>query len=256
MIRLFIKKNNIHSNKLILSKEEFHHFNALRIKPKEKIELLVINKKILLIQVEKLTKTELFFTKISESPLPPPLYPQITLAQCLPKQDKFTEILKKCTELGVASFIPVLSSRVITKIDQKSTEKIHRWQKIILQASSQSKRAQLPTLENPLTFKDFLPYSQNKKFDLKIVFWEEASLQTSLKSILSTTKITNNIMALIGPEGGLSSEEIAALTQNGFITASLGPTILRTENAGFLACGLIQHLHPGNGPEGKKGLTD
>ncbi|MBT3261685.1 16S rRNA (uracil(1498)-N(3))-methyltransferase [bacterium] len=243
MIRIFVNKNNLQSKKLLLSKEDFNHLNVLRIKPSTQIELLVIDQKLLLIKVLSLNKTVLTFTLISQKALPQQPQPQITLAQCLPKQEKFTDILKKCTELGVSTFIPVINSRTIPKITtEKSKHKIQRWQKIIKESSEQSKRYYLPNLSPPMPFTEFLDHAKNKDYNLKIVLWEESSSsQNSLKTILNTAKKSDKILVFVGPEGGISAAEIEDLLKINFRTASLGPSILRTENAGFLACGNIMY---------------
>ncbi len=164
---------------------------------------------------------------------------QVTLFQCLPKGDKMDLILNQCTQAGIHAIVPLNSSRTIVKWDLKKSQKHYeRWQEIVLQASEQSHRNTVPEVSLP---SDLLRLKAEDlhDFDLKLTAWElcyDRSLRAALSSV--TTPFPR-IALVIGPEGGLSAEECAFLSGLGFVSFSLGGSILRTESAGFYALSQI-----------------
>ena len=164
---------------------------------------------------------------------------EIVLYQGMPKGDKLELIIQKCTELGVSAVIPVETGRSIVHLDSKKAEKkIERWQKIAHEASQQSKRVQVPEIGPYLSWKQCL--NQLKADEgLMIIFWEDEQTQ-SLKALLkSQEKKPAKINLIVGPEGGLSEEEVNQLREIGAVSASLGKRILRTETAGMAGVSII-----------------
>ncbi|MCG0274761.1 MAG: 16S rRNA (uracil(1498)-N(3))-methyltransferase [Thermosediminibacteraceae bacterium] len=169
-----------------------------------------------------------------------PKRPRITLFQGVPKGQKFDFILQKNTELGVAEFVPVITERTVVEIDdKKSKKKVERWQKIVKEAAKQCCRPDLPVVHEPVDFDECIKLL--KKYPLVLVPWEEER-EVFLKQILSTVSADlKDIAVLIGPEGGLSKEEIEKVKKSGAITVSLGPRILRTETAGFAVTTILMY---------------
>ncbi len=164
----------------------------------------------------------------TELPIP------VTIAQGLPKHDKLEMIVQKGTELGASGFIPFQASRSIVKWDaKKSKKKTERLQKIIKEAAEQSHRNRMPECFEPLTFKDLISHSE--AYTIKVVAYEEDAKQNesaNLAKVLQSADIqTDRMLVVVGPEGGLSEDEVDALQEAGFITCGLGPRILRTETA-------------------------
>jgi 16S rRNA (uracil1498-N3)-methyltransferase len=239
MLRLFIEKTSeIQSNKLNLKPETYHYLkNVLRLQTNSELALVIKKKTLLTISVESIENNILSFKIINEEKLLNFSLPHITVAQCLPKQSKFSDILRKCTEIGVSTFIPIISDRVISRPDTKKKQSKHqRWQKVIENAASQSKQIDIPKLLPIKTFAEFLDISKNYPANQKLVFWEEEKT-LHLKYFLQTipTDPPPSFLILIGPEGGLSSEETTKLQTFGFNSVTLGPTILRVENAALVA---------------------
>lgn len=162
---------------------------------------------------------------------------KITLCLGLIKKEKWDYVLQKCTELGVAKIIPFESSRTIVKTkEDKSTKKLDRWQKIMLEAAEQSKRNKIPEIEEPIRFKDINQYSS----ECNCVAYEDAKITgEKLRDILKDKK---SITVVIGPEGGLSSEEVNYLVQQDFHCISLGKRTLRAETAAIYVCSAIDAL--------------
>ena len=137
-------------------------------------------------------------------------------------------------ELGVSSIIPVEMSRSIVKLDAKKKDsKTSRWQAIAESASKQSKRTIIPTVENPLTFKEML--EKAKEMDLFLVPYESKNGMADTQDALLKIKSGMKIGVLIGPEGGFDDKEIEKCLSIGGTTISLGKRILRAETAAIVA---------------------
>ncbi|MFS0786268.1 16S rRNA (uracil(1498)-N(3))-methyltransferase [Shouchella sp. 1P09AA] len=158
---------------------------------------------------------------------------QVTLAQGLPKGDKFEYIIQKATELGVHAIIPFLAERSIVKWDEKKIQKkLTRFEKIAKEASEQSHRSSIPQIEAPLDGQALV--SRVNLYDACLVCDEEEAKQgekSQLKQMLETLKPGTRLLIIVGPEGGLSRSEVRELTGAQARTCSLGPRILRTETA-------------------------
>lgn len=161
---------------------------------------------------------------------------KITLCCGLIKKEKWDTVLQKCTELGVSKIVPFESSRTVVKAkEEKSSKKLERWQKIMLEASEQSKRNSVPTIMEPIAFKDIIQYSS----DCNCVAYEDAKISgKKLKEVVHETSMT----IVIGPEGGFSSEEVTYLMDKGYECISLGKRTLRAETAAMYVCSAIDAL--------------
>ena len=161
---------------------------------------------------------------------------KVTLYQCLPKGEKFEFVIQKAIELGVSKIVPVLSSRCISRPDDKKAKKKNeRYNKIALSACEQSGRGEKIEVLEQIDFKTAV--EKAKESDLTILFYEGGG--KPLKEIVNTQK---NISIFIGPEGGFSQEEVEMLEKNGAKTATLGKRILRTETAPLAAITAIMLL--------------
>jgi 16S rRNA (uracil1498-N3)-methyltransferase len=139
--------------------------------------------------------------------------------------DRLEWFLEKATEIGIAEITPIIcdhSERKIYKID--------RAEKIIQAAMKQSNQFYLPTINEPVSFSDFLKRESNS---LKYIAHCEENKKDLFKDSFQAGQ---NILILIGPEGDFSTKEISLALKNNFIPVSLGNTRLRTETAGVVAC--------------------
>lgn len=160
----------------------------------------------------------------------------LSMVLALTQREKFEWMLQKCTEIGVTSFRPFVSSRTLVQKPEEAEEKRERWEKIVQEAAEQSHRGKIPDLMPATRFKEVVTniYSENA---LKLILWEE-ELNVSLKPLLQKYRGRNAIV-LIGPEGGLSAEEVALAREAGFQPVSLGKRILRMETAAITAAALV-----------------
>ena len=161
---------------------------------------------------------------------------QISLLQGLAKGEKMELIIQKAVEIGIADVFPVAMDHSVVVLDRSKTEKkTQRWQKIAEAAAKQSKRDVIPAVHEVMTLTQVL---QTKKWDLLLIAYESEN-KTSLKETLQAHKDAKSIGVIIGPEGGLSNEEVKVAQEARGIAVSLGRRILRTETAGLVAAAAI-----------------
>ena len=170
----------------------------------------------------------------SESPV------QITLAQGMLKDRKMDNLIRHLTELGISRWIPFYASRSVAVSGKKGWHnRLDRWKKIALESVKQCRRGRVPDIVPTDTMKDVL--TQSADTDLKIVFWEETP-KAFVPPMMSTDKV-NTITIVVGPEGGFDDEEIKLAKAHGFLSAGLGPRILRAETAALAAFALVQYSY-------------
>ena len=162
---------------------------------------------------------------------------EVVLYQALPKFDKLEYIIQKSVELGVSKIVPVLSSRCISRPDEKTMKKkLERLRKIADEAAKQSGRGKLPEVGELLSFKNAV--AEMVKAETPIFFFEHA--EYPLHEIME--KRRGGIIAMMGgSEGGFSEEEAAFAAEKGALIASLGPRILRCETAPVAALSAIMY---------------
>lgn len=166
---------------------------------------------------------------------------RVTLYQGLPKADKMELIVQKAVELGAEAVIPVAMSRCVVKLDEKDgRKKQERWQKIAREAAKQSGRCRPLTVEAPVSFARMVERLHTHA--LAIVPWEDAR-GISLTGIHRRHPDIRDLAVVIGPEGGMSAEEIDAMSRTGCVPVTLGPRILRTETAGLCALSALLCLY-------------
>lgn len=189
-------------------------------------------------EIEEITKQQVKVKIKKEIEISSESNLNITLFQGLPKSSKMDLIVQKCTELGVNTFIPVITSRVDVKL-KGEFKKLDRLQRIALEACKQCKRAKVPKVLEPVEFKEMMTLI--KEMDLIVVPYENAT-GAGIKSIKNTlNKEVTNIAIIVGPEGGFEEIEIEDLKEKNAYIVTLGPRILRTETAGFVCTSLLQY---------------
>jgi len=241
MFHCFIDKSCfINSDQIELKDDNFHHLiRVARVKANEKITCHFEGKNYFgeILKIEKDT-AQVKVLKIEENPEILPF--KVTLAQGLTKADKFEDIIQKCTEAGVSQIIPLETSRSIIKaID--TDKKLERWQKIAQAASEQCGRSTLVKVEKALK----LAQLDLKDFDLVLVCYEDEVNQT-IKSVLNNqiVKLTpKSLLYIVGPEGGLTPDEVASFKTQGAHPVTLGPRIYRTETAPLIFMAMLNYQY-------------
>ena len=159
----------------------------------------------------------------------------IHLAQAISKGDRMEWVIQKAVELGVTTITPLLTTYCVVRLDAERLAKKHaQWQAIAIAACEQSGRNQLLTIYPTCTLDSYLHQCQAQT---KLILHPEAA-----KSWRDYTFVDGDIALLIGPEGGLSDDEVTLATAAQFQPLCLGPRILRTETAAIAAISLIQAI--------------
>lgn len=236
MYKFFISQNQINKENATIVGEDVNHIsNVLRLKPMEQI--IICNKdagKSYISQIVEIDKESIECKLLEGIIETTECGINIDLFQGLPKADKMEFIIQKTTELGVKNIIPVAMERSIVKLDDKSKiKRLERWNKIAEVAAKQSKRDVIPTIKDVINVKNIC--KEVEKYDIILIAYENEEKNT-LKDVLKSLNRDKslNIAIVIGPEGGLSEEEVEQLTNSGAISVTLGKRILRTETASLV----------------------
>ncbi|HHY13092.1 MAG TPA: 16S rRNA (uracil(1498)-N(3))-methyltransferase, partial [Thermoanaerobacterales bacterium] len=160
---------------LIKGQEALHIYKVLRLKTGEKIRIFDGNGPEYLCEIcetkKDLVKVNILnkFINNTEAPI------NTTLFQCIPKGNKMDFIVQKATELGITAIVPVISSRVVVKLEDKKrmANRIERWEKIALEACKQSNRSCIPEISEILSLNDSIKTNMALNSQLKIILWEK-----------------------------------------------------------------------------------
>lgn len=158
--------------------------------------------------------------------------PRVTVVHALPTGRKLDEVVRRLSELGVDRLQPVVSARVENRPrDDKTVKQVGRWRAVAHAAAKQARRARPLAVEGVASWPGALAGSE-----MGAVLWEEADVR--LGAVLEGAADAEEVVLGIGPEGGLSADEVDA---TGLPAAALGDTILRTETAGVAAGAVVLH---------------
>lgn len=239
MYNFFIENDQFYNNSVDIKDENFNHIkNVLRMKIND--ELIVSNKEkgnSFLCKISEIGENRIVCSIIEERESTEPII-EVSLFQGIPKSDKMEFIIQKNVEIGINKIYPVEMKFCIGKI--KDNKKITRWQTIAEAAAKQSKRNIIPTIENPISFKEMAEVL--KEYDLALVAYENEE-KTNIKEVLQQNPDAKKIAIIIGPEGGISKEEVESLVTNGSKEVSLGKRILRTETASISMLSMIMYQY-------------
>lgn len=241
MRRFFFDPDTKRGETVTFSKEESRHIaKVLRLAVGEKIELLDGEGTIYSAEISELgrlvaaTITGVVHEETGDAG-------SISVYQAILKGEKMDTVVQKCTELGVTTMIPYNSSRCQGKLNPMASEKKHgRWQRIGLAACKQCMRPLPMEIVEPLSFAEVIEQSSQREQDVRLLFWEEEK-DHHLQDLADLSK-AHSIAVLLGPEGGLSKEEIELARKYGWVTVSLGGRILRAETATLTAVSIVQYL--------------
>jgi 16S rRNA (uracil1498-N3)-methyltransferase len=222
---------------LPLSDTDAHHaIDVLRLRVGELVDVVEPDARVLSVRVTQATHGIVSAEVVREIELAS--QPRVTLFQGVAKGDKMDDIVRQAVEVGAEAIVPVLTARSIVQLDErKRAQKGERWRRVAEAAAKQAKRSSIPAVADPLRLRDALPLLGD--FDGAVVLWEEATGEGLSAAVVRCAGEPDPRIALIvGPEGGLAAEEVAALEALGATAATLGPNILRTETAAVVALAL------------------
>jgi 16S rRNA (uracil1498-N3)-methyltransferase len=241
MRRFFFDPSSRNGDIIFLSEEESRHITkVLRLKTGDLIELLdglgaVYRAVITNVGRQVEANIESILLKEAE------VGPSVWVWQGILKGEKMDTVVQKCTELGVTGMVPFQSSRCQGKLDQMQSRKKHeRWQRIAVAACKQSMRLQSIQIDAPVTYSGSLNKKTDDNTSLRLLFWEEEKT-IHLHDIADIDK-AQFLNLMLGPEGGLTPEEVELARLRGWRTVSLGDRILRAETATLSAVSIVQYL--------------
>lgn len=151
------------------------------------------------------------------------------------KEQKMDFVLQKSTELGVSRIIPIVTDRCVVKVDGKEDKKIDRWRRIVKEASEQSKRVSVPFIDNIRKIDD-LDFSDGVKFVCSTI-----EKNKNIKKMMHFVDFCDKMYIVVGPEGGLSTDEERKLNDLGFVSISLGNRIMRVETVPIFILSIINY---------------
>ncbi len=165
------------------------------------------------------------------------------VGQGLLKGKKMDTTIQLCTELGVTRFMPFHSSRCQGSLhEHRERQKTERWNRIVVSACKQCRRADLMAVEELQDLQAVLTRETADQAGLlRLMFWEEEREFRLRPGMVDREKV-EKIVVLIGPEGGFSEAEVAMGRDCGWQTVSLGRLVLRAETATLAVVSLVQHL--------------
>lgn len=244
MRKFFVKSNQINNDEIEIIDEDVNHIkNVLRLSLGEKIKVCDSeNSTNYICKIEELSQKSVICTIIDKVDGEAEGNVELHIFQGLPKADKMELIIQKGTELGVSEFIPVNFKRSIVKISGKDeNKKIERWQKIAEVAAKQSGRDIIPKVKNIENIKNVC--NQIKDYDIVLVAYEQEETNYIKNELLKIKKDNSNykIAIVIGPEGGIDTEEIEIFKESGAKIVSLGKRILRTETVALQVSSIIMY---------------
>lgn len=234
MHRFFVSPNAIAGQTVTFPEDTVHQISrVLRMQPGDRVVVLDNSGWERVVELEAIGRRDAAGQVVDKRLATGEPQVKITLYQSMLKKSKFELVLQKCTELGVVSFVPVISSRtVVGSLGGVSENKLERWERIITEAAEQCRRGRRPTLEDAQMFNHALSQAQ-RRGGLMLVPWEEEDSR-SLKDVLQPDEVGERPLSIgifIGPEGGFEEEEVALAKEAGAISVTLGPRILRAETA-------------------------
>jgi 16S rRNA (uracil1498-N3)-methyltransferase len=168
----------------------------------------------------------------AESPL------AISLVQAVPKGDRMDTIVRATTELGVARILPALTERTVVRLDAaRGRDRARRWQRVAREAAKQCGRAVVPTVEAPRPLAEWI--AEDEDAELRLCFWEQEG--APLARALEHHAGARRVRVIVGPEGGLTADEVARAGAAAYVAVSLGERILRTDTAGPAIVAMLQY---------------
>ncbi|MCK5754500.1 MAG: 16S rRNA (uracil(1498)-N(3))-methyltransferase [Mycobacterium sp.] len=212
--------------------EGFHAANVRRTRRGEQLDLGDGAGTVAHCEVTEVAKGRLSARVLDRRVLAPPS-PTVTVAQALPKSDRSELAIELATESGADAFVAWQAARCVARWDgaARVDKGLRRWQAVARAASRQSRRPHIPTVDGVVTTAQLAAGAG----PTTLVLHESAAASLTDLPLADAVSLT----LVVGPEGGVAEEELAALTEAGALAVRLGPTVLRTSTAAAVALGAL-----------------
>ena len=227
---------------LPLSSGDLHHaVSVLRLGAGSVVSVVEPSGAVWSARIDTATHDGLLATVLEELPAVEPC--RVTLFQGVAKGAKVDLVVEKVTELNVEAIVPVLTERSVVRLSgDKAAERGARWRRVAQAAAKQSQRASVPLVSDPVGFDGLL--AALSRLDVTLVVWAGA-MQTGIgigEALDEAGAVRGSRVGIVvGPEGGLTAEEVYRLEAAGARAVSLGDTVLRSETAGVVATAICAY---------------
>jgi 16S rRNA (uracil1498-N3)-methyltransferase len=229
---------------VFLSGREAHHaVHVLRLRHGDSVSVLDGLGHLLHCEVQAVDRDKVRLLVLERQFIPPSPC-QITLLQAVPKGKLLESIIQKATELGVARIVPVLSDRVVSRLQpQEASHKTAKWELAAIEAIKQCGATWLPQVDPPLTPHQFI--ARKEQSELPLI----ASLQPGSQHPRCCFRdyhrqhgrMPASVSIWVGPEGDFTPAEIDAIVSAGALPITLGPLILRAETAALYCLSFLRY---------------
>ncbi|HEX4541520.1 MAG TPA: RsmE family RNA methyltransferase [Candidatus Acidoferrum sp.] len=223
------------AGRAVMEGEAAHHLGRVLRAQAGQLYELSDGQHVCLARIEKMSRDQIEFAIVDELPAYAPKLDTALLLSVV-KFDAFEWALEKATELGVGTIVPLAAGRSEKALLAAASKRSERWKKILLEASQQSRRLQVPSLSQIAKPENAFP---THKDGLRVILSERPDAP-SIRRVLEGQNATKATLA-IGPEGGWTDSEIEAARAAQFREASLGQLILRTETAVIAALASLNY---------------
>lgn len=239
MHRFFVSPDCIHSTQVNFPPETAHQIHAvLRMRIGQEVIVLDNTGMAFRVRLENIRPSAVTGVILETLPITSEPRTRLTLYLGLTQREKFEWVLQKGTEVGITAFVPLITQRTLVRDATLAREKHPRWQRIVQEAAEQCGRGRIPDIHFPLELGQALEHAQATG-SLCLMAWEGENQRSLREAIHNLSTPPHQVALIIGPEGGLSPEEVARAQQAGWLTCSLGARILRMETAAILGAAFI-----------------
>jgi 16S rRNA (uracil1498-N3)-methyltransferase len=217
-----------------------HLARVLRAQPGTLADV-VANGRVYRAETRTVSVDEVTFTLLEEIAAEAAL--PVTLLLAVFKFDRMEWAIEKATELGVAAIVPILARRTEKHLAQAADKRVERWRRLAHEAAKQSRRSDLPIIEDAIALNVRLQQPHGAQRILLAEDERKTTLRQRVETALaSADSDLPNFELAIGPEGGWTPDEIALFAKHNWQPASLGPRILRAETAAIAAVAITSAL--------------
>ena len=231
MQRYFVEQDTIRNGRCHIQGGDLHHIrDVMRFRPGVAVIISVTDGPTYAGTVEAISRDEAVIMLKDKILSDVPEY-SLTVAQAVIRKERFELFLEKATEFGVTKIIPTIFNRTIVKIEgEKEDRKLLRYQAIVKEAAEQSQRHEIPGIQ-PFTKLSDIDFSA---YDKVLVCYEQEAMTNHIHNVIPQLDQKERILIVVGPEGGISPEEVSFMKAYGALFVSLGHRIFRSESAGLM----------------------
>jgi len=228
--RYFVESRIAGSRAALVAAEAHHLAHVMRAKPGDQVVLFDGTGGEYLAEVERIDRSTVELAVLSHNAIEREIGTQLVLAAPLPKGDRQRWLIEKLVEIGVHSFAPLVTARAVAQPSQGAIDRLLR---AVIEASKQCGRNRLMQIHLPREWSDFIGEAAADKCRLIAHPGANRSLDDVLRDIAQRTPAGGVAMA-VGPEGGLTDDEVQLAVSSGWSAVDLGPRILRVETAAIV----------------------